>query len=87
MLFPIFGAGQAGEDPEDAIGDLIKAVVAHFKRTPDTTVSRVYFLAFTDQDKDVCTRVLENMPGLSARKGCPAIGAAKAKGKRAVSRR
>ncbi len=64
MIFPLIGTGQAGGDPEDAFAGLVQVAMEYLKRTPDTTIECVYFLAFTDADRDVCKRVLEFFPSL-----------------------
>ena len=65
ILFPLFGTGQANADPEDSVLGLIGTVLAYLARTPETLLSDIWFLAFTDADVKVCTRVLESLPELT----------------------
>jgi O-acetyl-ADP-ribose deacetylase (regulator of RNase III) len=66
ILFPILGTGQAGADPEDAVASLMHTARTYLEQTEDSTLKRVYFLAFTDRDEKICKRVLESF-GLEER--------------------
>ena len=41
VLFPLFGAGQAGADLEDAIDGLMRSARSYLERTLDSTIKRV----------------------------------------------
>ena len=60
ILFPILGTGQAGADLEDTVSGLMQTALAYLLRSPQSTIRKVYFLALTDRDEEVCVRVLQS---------------------------
>ena len=59
VLFPLMGTGTARGSLERKARELLDAAVAHFANYPASRVERVYFLNWTKDELDVCTRILQ----------------------------
>jgi len=61
VLFPLMGTkSRRGSVMEDRVKLLIDAAVDYLASNPKSTFRKVYFLAYTDRELDVCKNVMEN---------------------------
>lgn len=58
MLLPLMGTGTGGADLRVTLRTLIDAAINFFERTPTSKIATAYFLAFTDQQRDLCLNLL-----------------------------
>lgn len=58
VLFPLFGTRTFGMDPQTVAENLYRAAVVFLQQHPNPPIDTVYFLAFTDDDRDLCERAL-----------------------------
>lgn len=54
VLIPLFGSRSAGVDKQDVADAFVRAAKEHFQVTNETAIEKVYFLAYTDTDQEVC---------------------------------
>lgn len=54
ILFPLMGTGTKRMSAQDTADQLIDAAVSYFEDNPDSRVNKVCFLAFTEQDREIC---------------------------------
>jgi nudix-type nucleoside diphosphatase (YffH/AdpP family) len=59
VLIPMIGAGEGALPIQTVADEIIPAAVDHFKSVPNSTVKKVYFLAFRLREKNACDKVLE----------------------------
>lgn len=72
ILFPLMGTGDAKRNAEDVANDLIDEAIAYLEENPTSKVEKVYFLAHSEQDLELCERIMKNHDHL-----CPPAPAAK----------
>lgn len=54
ILFPLFGSRDRARDPQAVANRLVLAATNYLEDHPDSTIRSVYFLAYTDVDRDLC---------------------------------
>lgn len=54
IIFPLLGTGAGGAEPAATARAIIGAAVEYLRATPDSTISTVYFLAYTDWELSAC---------------------------------
>ncbi len=54
IVFPLFGSRDRIRDPQSIANHLVLAATNYLEDNPESTIEKVYFLAFTDVDKDLC---------------------------------
>lgn len=54
VLFPLFGSANPDWQPEWVAEQLIGAAAQYLALWPETLLEKIYFLAYTDQDRAVC---------------------------------
>jgi hypothetical protein len=54
IIFPLFGTRSSDRDPQDVTDNLVFAAKTFFEARPNSAVERIYFLAYTDADRDLC---------------------------------
>jgi O-acetyl-ADP-ribose deacetylase (regulator of RNase III) len=54
ILFPLMGTGTTQVKPQDVADQLIDTAVAYFEDCPESRIKEVYFLAYNEQDLDLC---------------------------------
>lgn len=68
ILMPLFGAGvdrtAADLQPQNLSGLLIPAAVDYLRSHPASLIERVYFLAYTPIEVEICDSVLSRIPSL-----------------------
>ena len=57
ILFPLMGTGTSKLDAEVVAKDLISAAIAYLEENRNSKVKQVYFLAYNEQDKELCEHV------------------------------
>jgi len=58
ILFPLFATRSFGQHPQSVAEDLFRAAVVFLEQQPDSLINTVYFLASTQQDRELCERAL-----------------------------
>ena len=72
ILFPLIGTGTARGELEPKARELIEAAISHLESHPESTIDKVYFLNWSEQDLEVCQRVLQNAPEVvKGKRGAP----------------
>jgi O-acetyl-ADP-ribose deacetylase (regulator of RNase III) len=54
VLFPLFGTRSGERDPQEVTDRLVRAAVSHFEPRRVSLIEHVYFLAYTDADRELC---------------------------------
>jgi O-acetyl-ADP-ribose deacetylase (regulator of RNase III) len=60
VIFPLFGT-RSDADPQDVADNLVFAAKAFLQTRPHTAIERVYFLAYTDADRDLCETAISRL--------------------------
>lgn len=82
ILFPIFGTGQGGKEASIVLDELISAAYNFVKNHPQSAANRIYFLAYTEQQFELCRTVFGKFDGLVEQTAKAAGAPAPRKGKR-----
>ncbi|MEL6373089.1 MAG: hypothetical protein AAFR04_03905, partial [Pseudomonadota bacterium] len=53
LLVPLFGTRSEGHDPQSVVDNLMDAVLNYMETVPQTAIRQVYFLAYTDLDREL----------------------------------
>jgi O-acetyl-ADP-ribose deacetylase (regulator of RNase III) len=69
ILFPLMGTGTSRLSAQEITFELIDEAVSYLEENKDSRVKTVYFLAHTDQDLDICRRVLRSHKGIKRKEG------------------
>ena len=62
ILFPLMGAGTTRSNAQDVANKLIDEALEYVKRNPQSRIKKIYFLAYTEQDREICRHKFENDP-------------------------
>jgi O-acetyl-ADP-ribose deacetylase (regulator of RNase III) len=54
IIFPLFGAGEGGAEPSTTARTLISAAIDYIRTVNASTISTVFFLAYTDWELSAC---------------------------------
>jgi hypothetical protein len=54
IIFPLFGTRGSGRDPQATTDALVQAALSYLSTWPDSRIDEIYFLAYTDRDKELC---------------------------------
>ncbi len=65
LLIPLFGSRTAGQHPQDVADQLFRAVSVFFQLHPKCELKKVYFLAYTQNDKQYCDGAIGHLDRLS----------------------
>jgi len=86
ILFPLMGTVTARANAQKVADELIESAVCYFLDYPKAKINKVYFLAYTEQDLQICLSKLDRDPRLKASKTTSRTSSAKpsAKPKRVV---
>lgn len=60
IIFPLFGTRSDG-DPQDVADNLVFSAKAFLQTQPGSAIERVYFLAYTDADRDLCETAISRL--------------------------
>lgn len=55
ILFPLMGTGTTGLSAQDVADQLINTAVSYLEDCPESRINEVYFLAYNEQDLELCT--------------------------------
>lgn len=58
IVLPIIGAGQAGLRPEEVIDSMVPMIVEHMRSAENCPLKRVYLLAYSPAEIEICDRIL-----------------------------
>ena len=61
VLFPLFGTRSADRDAKDVATRLVQAAKTYFETWPDSSIEKVYFLAYTDEDRELCETAFKRL--------------------------
>ena len=65
ILFPLMGTGTTGISAQEIAEQLIDAAVAYMEENPQSTINKVYFLAYNKQDLKICNHFFLNDPRIA----------------------
>ena len=54
ILFPLMGTGASRQSAQVVTDQLIDAAVAYMEEQPDSKINEIYFLAYNEQDLELC---------------------------------
>jgi O-acetyl-ADP-ribose deacetylase (regulator of RNase III) len=54
IIFPLFGTRGPSRDPQATADALVQAAVSYLSTWPASRIEKVYFLAYTDRDRELC---------------------------------
>src|SRR5262249_10564821 len=77
IIFPLFGTRNFDDDPQVVALNLVRAAKNYLETWPHCTIERVYFLAWTDADEELCLIAFQRL-GLNFEKVEPDESAAQA---------
>jgi len=60
ILFPLMGTGTTKLEPEQVAEELIGAAISYIEENTQTKIQKVYFLAYNEQDLEICMHIFEN---------------------------
>jgi O-acetyl-ADP-ribose deacetylase (regulator of RNase III) len=66
ILFPLLGVGHAQGDLKDTAHKLLDAAIAYLNENGISAIDTVYFLAWTQAERDTCKAILDNAEKLVA---------------------
>jgi O-acetyl-ADP-ribose deacetylase (regulator of RNase III) len=66
ILFPLMGTGTTRSSAQEAADKLIDAAIEHVKQNPQSRIKKIYFLAYTEQDRELCRHKFNNDPRIGA---------------------
>lgn len=62
ILFPLMGTGTTRSSAQEMADKLIDAAIEYVKQNPKSRINRIYFLAYTEQDREICQHKFINDP-------------------------
>lgn len=62
ILFPLMGTGTTKLSAQGVADNLIDAALAYLKQNPTSRVQKIYFLAYNEQDREICRHKFINDP-------------------------
>ena len=65
ILFPIMGTGTGMGDLSETAEKLMKAAIAYLEAHPRSTIERVYFLAWNENELEICQSIFCRMSGVT----------------------
>jgi O-acetyl-ADP-ribose deacetylase (regulator of RNase III) len=54
ILFPLMGTGTNRSSAQEMADKLIDAAIEYVKQNPQSRIKKIYFLAYTEQDRELC---------------------------------
>ena len=54
ILFPLMGVGTTRSSAQEMANKLIDAAIEYMRQNPQSRINKVYFLAYTERDRDIC---------------------------------
>lgn len=65
IFFPVFNAGEVEMSIEKVLVPMLKGIFNYFNENPSTHLKQIHFLAYTKNELDIITAILEEYPQLS----------------------
>ncbi len=65
VLFPLFGTRSFGQHPQTVTENLFRAAAVYLEQNPSSKIHTVYFLAYSEQDRELCERALGLLQSLN----------------------
>ncbi|HKY54941.1 MAG TPA: macro domain-containing protein [Anaerolineales bacterium] len=62
ILFPLMGTGTTRSSAQEVADKLIDAAIEYMRQNPQSRINKIYFLAYTEQDRAICRHKFENDP-------------------------
>lgn len=62
ILFPLMGTGTTRLDSQGIAERLIDTAISYVEEKPDTKIQKIYFLAYHEEDLELCQHILEHEP-------------------------
>lgn len=66
ILFPLMGTGPTRSKAQEAADKLIDAAMEYLKQNPQSKIDKIYFLAYTEQDREMCEHKFRNDPRIGS---------------------
>ena len=66
ILFPLMGTGTIPSSAQEVANKLIDAAIEYIRQNPRSKIDKIYFLAYTEQDREICRHKLINDPRIGA---------------------
>jgi O-acetyl-ADP-ribose deacetylase (regulator of RNase III) len=60
ILFPLMGTGTIRMNAQEMADKLVDAAVCYMEENPDSKINKIYFLAYTEQDREICRHTFIN---------------------------
>lgn len=60
ILFPLMGTGTIRMNAQEMADQLVDAAVCYLEENPDSRINKIYFLAYTEQDREICRHTFIN---------------------------
>ena len=65
ILFPLMGTGTTHLSPQGVANQLIDVAVAYMEENPKAKIDKIYFLAYNEQDREICRHKFINDPRIA----------------------
>ena len=66
ILFPLMGTGTSKKSAQEVAGELIEEAISYLEENPQSKAEIVYFLAYNEQDLELCQRIMKNNARLTS---------------------
>lgn len=68
ILFPLMGTGTTRLDADEISRQLIEAAISYVEENPQTKTQKIYFLAYHEEDLNICKHILEHNASITLSK-------------------
>jgi O-acetyl-ADP-ribose deacetylase (regulator of RNase III) len=65
ILFPLMGTGTTRFSAQGIADELIDAAVSYIENNPESKINKIYFLAYNEQDREICRHKFINDPRIA----------------------
>jgi O-acetyl-ADP-ribose deacetylase (regulator of RNase III) len=62
ILFPLMGTGTTRSSAQEVANKLVDEAVEYIKQNPQSRINKIYFLAYTEQDREMCLHKFTHDP-------------------------
>ena len=66
ILFPLMGTGTSKKSAQEVAGELVEEAISYLEENPQSKAEIVYFLAYNEQDLELCQRIMKNNARLTS---------------------
>ena len=60
ILFPLMGTGTSKKSAQEVAGELVEEAISYLEENPQSKAEIVYFLAYNEQDLELCERIMKS---------------------------